>query len=361
MEAALSALRNASKAACRRTRQPNILSRSSRLGRRTAAAPQHSSKAFTSLRIHPSSSSRRYLNAVASGDKDLHGRRLKQVVQLAGGAAPDGLGFELEVARSTIPNSGNGVFVGRGCGSDGGSDIPAGTAVALYAGVYFPLPPQEVQMKAREDEVIVDSLRLMQLYGGGAVDDAIADASYDEVSSYWLILQEHRGVLDGFRAAARVGPQVERNPYAVGPLVNHPARGTQPNVVFKEFSWAAVGQGDPTLVVNRAHRGVWYVNPVTKERIPVPPPDVTPDLGSHHGPGHEGAEEQERGSLEQTSLPGVVFVALRDISPGEELFVDYKLSWPRPSWYSPVVPESSWRARLASLPGVERLRTLFRS
>mmetsp|Transcript_28991 Transcript_28991/g.90241 ORF Transcript_28991/g.90241 Transcript_28991/m.90241 type:complete len:122 (-) Transcript_28991:83-448(-) len=121
--------------------------------------------------------------------------------------------------------------------------------------------------------------------------------------------------MDGFRPEQRVGAAGCRSPYAVGHLVNHPPRGTAPNVAWQEFAWE---RETAALAANRLHRGLWYMDPASMEPVDMP---------------------SEEGEL-RLPLPGVAIVALRDLAEGEELFMDYKLSRPHPPWYAPVAPAS---------------------
>lgn len=243
-------------------------------------------------------------------------------------ATEDAPSFRLRLGASTIPNSGLGVFVDSGfcedsaCGriwrssppnstvsdQDGAEGIPEGTVVALYSGVYFPLVPLHARAAARGDGVVTDVLRLSRLWGYGAVEESLVDVSYEEASSYWLILEVFSGVMDGFRADQRVGC---KSPFAVGQLINHPRRGVRPNVDWQEFRWPdAAGPG----VANRLHRGLWYMDPATGEAVDMP-----------------GQASELR-----VPLPGIAIVATRTLRPGEELFMNYRFNPPYPPWYSPV-------------------------
>jgi len=214
----------------------------------------------------------------------------------------------LRVAASGIPNSGLGVFVEGSGGEDDSAAIPEGTVVALYSGVYFPLVPLHARAAARGEGVVTDVLRLSKLWGYGAVEESLQDVSYEEASSYWLILEVFSGVMDGYGADLRVGC---KSPYAVGQLINHPHCGTRPNVDWQEFRWPDGAMPNPA---NRLHRGLWYIDPVTSEAVDMP---------------------DERGAL-KVPLPGIAIVATRDLEPGEELFMKYRFNPAYPPWYTPV-------------------------
>jgi len=217
-------------------------------------------------------------------------------------------GFALRVADSSLPGAGLGVYAGAA--ADGGG-IRGGEVVALYPGIFVPLVPLHARAAAR-GEPVMDVLHMARLWGYGAIDSRLCEVSFEEGSSYWLILEEHSGLMDGFRPEQRVGGSGCNSPFAVGHLVNHPPRGTAPNVSWQEFDW----NGASPLVPNRLHRGLWYMHPTTMEPVDMP---------------------SEEGAV-QLPLPGVAIVALRDLAEGEELFMDYKLSKPHPPWYSPVAP-----------------------
>lgn len=215
-------------------------------------------------------------------------------------------GFDLSVATSSIPNAGLGVHVGDAANGK----ISSNSVVALYPGVYMPLVPLHARAAAC-GETVTDILHMARLWGYGVVDSSLSDISFEEASSYWLILEEHSGLMDGFRPELRVGSTGRHSPFAVGHLVNHPPQGTAPNVTWREFAW---GEDAGELATNRLHRGLWYIDPITLETVDMP---------------------SEEGEV-RLPLPGVAIVALRDLVPGEELFMDYKLSKPHPPWYTPV-------------------------
>merc|ERR1712129_583840 len=142
----------------------------------------------------------------------------------------------------------------------------------------------------------------------------MGEVTFDEASSYWLILEDHSGVMDGFRPAERVVGGAGISEVAIGHLINHPPDGIMPNVTWQEFEWSKNDDDTSKLAVNRLHRGLWYLDPNSMEPVDMPCED----------------------SPLQLPLPGVAIVALRDLLPGEELFMNSKLSRPHPAWYTPV-------------------------
>jgi len=217
--------------------------------------------------------------------------------------------FSLRVVSSTISGGGLGVFL-----SSGDAAVPGGTVIALYAGVFIPVVPSAARAAA-QGEAVVDVLHMAKLWGHyGTVDVSLSDVSFEEASQYWLILKTNSGVMDGYRPRDRVcrGVLAGDGAYSVGQLINHPPRGTSPNVDWQEFLWMEDGGLSPEeearLAANRCHQGLWYLDPVTFEAVHMPDP---------------------RGCLGYP-VPGVAIVTQRAIMPGEELFMDYRLSKPHP-------------------------------
>lgn len=227
----------------------------------------------------------------------------EQAQRLAKGIGP----ASLELRTSSVPNSGIGVHI-----SAQSAAASAGVAIALYAGVFLPMVPMEVRFSLREGEPLVDVAHLTELWGGSVLDKRLRGRSFKEISSYWLILEENSGIMDGWDAEMRVGTNAGP-PLAVGQYINHPPAGVRPNVRWLEVQWHP---DDEPIAANRVHHGVWYVDPVSQDFV---------SLG-------DGAGEVTY----SRRVPGVAIVTLREIAPGEELFMDYKLSRPHPSWYAPV-------------------------
>lgn len=190
--------------------------------------------------------------------------------------------WHLEVAPSTLPNSGDGVFI-RGC-------CEAGTVLTLYAGLVFAvedLPvmhtlvlPENEYVMARRDGVLIDG----RCYGMTAKLRATACARDAAAGSASL-------------AADAVGAEL-----ACGSKVNHPNAGTRPNVVVEPFD-----------LLPEEHRDLHHFVPTVQFRPPAP------------------------------GCPAKQTVALVSARPlrDEELFLDYKLdpNGPLESWYTPVDPE----------------------
>lgn len=205
------------------------------------------------------------------------------------------------MAQSSVPQAGQGVFIDRA--------VPGGTAVALYHGVFVPLPPLHVRAMSWRN-AIHDVLKLSKIWGYGSMDERLDGVDFEEAASYWLILSKFEGVIDGYAADMRVGC---KSHFAVGQLINHPPAGTRPNVHWQEFEWQLE---QVPACANRVHKGLWYINQGTGEPAYMPDPETDPGI--------------------KIPLPGVVMIASRDLAPGEELFIDYKLAKPYPPWYTPV-------------------------
>merc|ERR1712129_376946 len=127
--------------------------------------------------------------------------------------------------------------------------------------------------------------------------------------------ERYSGIMDGFKPHERMDRVNDHSPFAVGQLVNHPSRGTAPNVDWQEFLWE---DRDEEVRVNRLHSGLWYLDPVTMEPVNMP----------------------AQGSAVRIPVPGIAIVALRDLEPGEELYMNYRFNPPYPAWYSPVDPSA---------------------
>eukprot|EP00928_Gymnodinium_smaydae_P023537 TRINITY_DN19386_c1_g1_i1.p3 TRINITY_DN19386_c1_g1~~TRINITY_DN19386_c1_g1_i1.p3 ORF type:complete len:277 (+),score=53.55 TRINITY_DN19386_c1_g1_i1:1000-1830(+) len=205
-------------------------------------------------------------------------------------------GFEIEVRKSRIEDeaSGRGVFV-----ATTSCRVAAGSLVALYAGVWFPAVP--LSARCQDGEPVLCWARLMDLHGPEAMDPELAGYSSSDVSAYHVCCDG--GIMDGFRADERVRSDGINGPFAVAQLVNHPPRGLRPNVKFVQFEECTAP------AVSRMHEGLWYLDPLTHQEVRIP---------------------------RQLRPPTVALAALRDIDPGEELLLDYRLNPPHPPWYVPV-------------------------
>eukprot|EP00931_Biecheleriopsis_adriatica_P056852 TRINITY_DN33719_c0_g1_i2.p1 TRINITY_DN33719_c0_g1~~TRINITY_DN33719_c0_g1_i2.p1 ORF type:complete len:281 (-),score=50.17 TRINITY_DN33719_c0_g1_i2:46-888(-) len=112
------------------------------------------------------------------------------------------------------------------------------------------------------------------------------------------------------------------NRLAIGNLLNHPSAGQLPNCVPMPFWWPA-WQG-----LNQATPAYWA--------------RLIPHVVVQGGQIIRTASGEKPGSGSTPSrFPpwphmGMAFFSILPLSPGEELFLNYRLSPPFPSWYSPV-------------------------
>jgi hypothetical protein len=191
------------------------------------------------------------------------------------------------VAPSTQAEAGDGVFVRNG-------KCPAGRVVAAYPGVSY----------EAEDLTVMHKLVLPgNSYVMFRRDGVLIDGRPDGPSQQMWEMAERRE-----RAAGK--PALDRddraNELAIGNMVNHPPRGTQPNVVVHPIDLAP----DEQLHLH--------------QRLPV----------VNFRPPAEG----------EPCKRTVVLISAREIAEDEELYLDYKLraDGPRESWYVPVsYPEVS--------------------
>lgn len=209
--------------------------------------------------------------------------------------------FQLEVSKSKIPNSGNGIFTKR--------DFSRGQIVSFYPGVYYPPLPSYV-------------INLPD--GAFAIDLRPKDGNDDYDNAYQIHCS-----LGGF-CEAKNG---QTSNIALSHLINHPPMGILPNVVSFCFYWKDLChwlekdqnfnqsmlqrvKADLIPTINTIAEGEpWYLDPNTEEIV----------------------------YLKKDSAPliGMVFVANREIVAGEELFFDYKFKITNdlPSWYHRVTYE----------------------
>ena len=212
-------------------------------------------------------------------------------------------GFSLAVRPSSVPAAGDGVFV---CAASTRSPLPPGTLAALYPGTaYSPLQMRALAgyprvdagsdyLAARYDGVVLDGVA-WGLAGGGAPRRPRPDGAATPTG-------------DAAAAEAALGTGVDsRHPLAVGHLVNHPPPGAPPNVALAAVDVPLSALDGPS-------------SSLLRRCIPVVP------VG---GPGARPPD---------APLPCLALVALTPLSPGDELFLNYRLSSrvARPGWYVPV-------------------------
>lgn len=179
-------------------------------------------------------------------------------------------GFTLKVEKSGVLNAGEGVKL---CGF-----APIGSFVALYPGIVY--LPEHYKKKH---------------YLGELSNNSYARARFDSV------------IIDGKNESSK-----PRNPLAVAHKINHPPRGTSPNVIGFAFEFP---DREPFTEKN------------FDELIP-----------------NSFVQEPSRLSMfgKRTIVHSLAFIATADISDGEELFLNYRYNpdRPLPEWYTSVDIES---------------------
>jgi hypothetical protein len=216
-------------------------------------------------------------------------------------------GFKVDVRRSNVPNSGDGVFVR-------GGNVRAGQPVCLYAGSYYP-PPPPYSLIASD---------------GSTVTPLSLQKHKHEKNQYLLHCNSIGGYLDG---KDTIGMK-DSFPFAVAQFVNHPPDGMQPNVCAVDFYWKHALE----LFCNDSHSS-YSATSVSKDI------NLLSELANQlnpigGGPWYfdPGVEEIVELSPNASPLVAAAFVALTDIKDGDELFFDYRYG-PKeghPPWYTPV-------------------------
>lgn len=190
------------------------------------------------------------------------------------GSLKESVGFELERKESNITNAGMGVFVK--CDSD--HTIVAGTVVALFPGLVH------LQEFTSQGDYVVKNLL--------PDDELMLMARYDG------------HIIDG-RKAHECAP----NPYALAHLVNHVPKGEMPNVLQCPYDFPS----DPLGLYEFPKRLRKYI------------------------PNSYAKRPTTFGTIDRSAfMHGMVLIAARPLSRGDELVMDYRLN-PKavqlPSWY----------------------------
>ena len=244
------------------------------------------------------------MNQRRAASAGLAGKRAA-AVETRSHAHPDG--FRLVVRRSSIlhDEAGYGVFV------DGA--VRAGQLLALYAGLVIAPPELSAEIVSANDY-------LVSFYSGWVID-----------GREWFRRGTHfderlASVVDAGMTppASALATLRYRNPLALGSLVNHVPHGAVPNVVFCELEINASDLEAPVaaLLPNDA----------------LPPSSVTSRFVWHEA---DGGKKRT-----------IALVALRDIEPDSELFLNYRLNPANkyPEWYwQPDEEAASRRWRRPSL------------
>lgn len=207
------------------------------------------------------------------------------------------------VGESLIAGAGRGLFA---AGVRGDARLALGSLLAIYPGVIFGLTSA---MDPGAAAAFPESSSYCYARAGGVVVDASTIAS----------------------AAALDAVRHECTPYAVAHMAQHAARGAAPSALLLPLD-------------------LDFFIPRGSSRLPysyAPAPCV---LGS----GAVGACPPDGGSAffswMRTRVPAIVLIALRDLQPGEEVYVDYKFDALEavPSWMTLVPPSFAWEAHEAA-------------
>jgi hypothetical protein len=201
-----------------------------------------------------------------------------------------------KVSTSSIPNAGKGVFVNQ--------DILAGDLITIYPGRVF--TPQQV-------------LRLLET----------KNEIYDKVfvqDSNWCVQCFDGTIIDARFPINRDNQFIKLG--CVGHLINHPPPQFRPNVLKTPFEFNLESKPDVIKICN-----TWKndddedheKNDNNNNRI-----------GNNFVLSPSSSKQNN-----QLKLKGIAFIATRNISQGQELFVNYRYN-PKltlPSWYTPVDDE----------------------
>ncbi len=208
------------------------------------------------------------------------------------------------VDTSLVPEAGEGVFLEGGC--------EAGRVVALYPGrVYMPFQVDRIHSQFHR----------AHKGGRSGLAEGMALRAYEDLFGLPDGPRNAHAIqrYDGVTTNARWGSTSEQaNYFAVGHKINHPPKGLFPNVIVCPFDFPVRLAGEfPKLVPNAAFRDdgvtpswMWML----AEKRPL-------------------------------AVQSMLFVALSDIAPGEELLVNYRFNpaLKLPAWYHPVDVEEDQR------------------
>ena len=234
----------------------------------------------------------------------------RAVLDLVSNRAPK----RLRVGRSSLPGAGMGVF----------------TTELIRADEYIALYPGRVHLPPPVGGLAIESLMMDPAFKMPAQDTSYQISCGSRWSSPW-----NGGYIDGINGAACL------NPHAKGHLINHPPRGTRPNVTIHDFEWRSIidmtaeewtvqGSLGPSLSphalwreareVNHMAEGAWYIDGTTLDVVSYTP--------------------SENDAALEPRLLGAVFQTVCEVPQGSELFFDYRLgpvaAESSADWYVPV-------------------------
>ena len=154
------------------------------------------------------------------------------------------ISYKLSIDFSSIPNSGNGVFLN--------GNVIEGEVIALYPGSYFPPPPV---------------LDLFSSSGDMAIRTSDFNLEFNNVDSeYSISCNNCGGYIDGsnFKTLSN---------FHVGHLINHPILGN-PNVMAFDFYWNNEPSNKRTEFesnyikkINPLGKEIWYIDPLNDSAV----------------------------------------------------------------------------------------------
>lgn len=212
----------------------------------------------------------------------------------------------VRVKSSSIQNAGQGVFAT--------TDLEKFSPLCLYPGVYTPpLPFPYIGGEDSTDEYVY-----------------LANESIQDDNEYVLNLNDIGGYIDANNHEYRGADDLEYNHGAVGHLVNH-GKGEQANVDVLSFHWNQLLNKDVMDQIKsdslhnipntmRNDGTAWFLDSRTGE------------INYFHE--SNGTKVKMESICYNNTIPiaGAVLYASKKIKEGQELFLNYKLKPPYPSW-----------------------------
>ena len=213
------------------------------------------------------------------------------------------------VGPSRLTGAGKGVFVA--------SDyLPSGTVLCLYRGVYTPpLPPHaSFDVDATQESA--------SCYLGNRV---APNGQTIEENAYILNLQDVGGYIDGSESVGSTEHyDNDDDPFVCAHLVNHHANCN--NVTVVSFRWDDVLRLTKGVDSDNCHKtGMQQQHPCA-----LPNKTRTNDDSAWYLDGQTGTIVTFRDCT--APVCGAAFVARHDLEQGQELYLDYGLHPPYPTW-----------------------------
>jgi len=295
---------------------------------------------------------------------DFEGRGWEKRVEAHRAAAIREVGHHCFVAKSKVDGveAGNGLFV-RGV-------VRAGTVVATYPGLtyvgtamkymngYPRVSKDNDYLIVRTDGSVIDA----KPWGIGGEDqacfwpgpplkysaerlDELKNASFLQKLMNPMLSEETRlSLLNECESLERA------NVFAYAHLANHPPKGTLPNVIVASVDVPADTDIRPYIPnVNvmpddeeETKESVWSIVTDGERTLAKRAQDVAAAL---FGEDEDAPKVVKSNATESNRIRSLVLVATRDISDGEEILLNYRLSThvSPPSWYTRVDPEEDAR------------------